>query len=70
MATQKIINAEADKDLPLNYTKDDLYDRSNDTSILLIMQRRLRKQEKQFDRLIAFLEARFGVTLNVKNVDD
>jgi hypothetical protein len=70
MATQKIIDPVADKDLPLTYDINDLYDHSNDTSILLIMQRRLRKQEKQFDRLIAYLEGKFGETINVKRVDD
>jgi len=70
MASQKIIDSETDKDAPLTYTRDDLYDHSNDTSILMILMRRLRKREKELDRLVAYLENKFSENIIIKHGDD
>jgi hypothetical protein len=70
MASNKIIDIETDKDAALNFTKDDLYDCTNDSALLIIVQRRVRRLEKQMDRLIALLQVKLSDPIDIKKAND
>jgi hypothetical protein len=70
MPSNVIIDADLNRDDPLTFTKDDIYNHCNDSNLLLIIQRRLRKCEKQFDRLIALLQVKLSDPIDIKRNND
>ena len=70
MASNKIIDIDSDKDAPLTFTTDDLYNITNDGALLLILQRRVRRLEKALDRLITLLSAKLSDPIDIKKAND